>query len=74
MGEQVTPTSTSTPPSIIPSRPRRVEMSGSLELWTLLQHCKEPVEQDCVPSGVATARVTTDARETIFANFIVEDE
>ena len=49
-------------------------MSGSLELWTLLQHCKEPVEQDCVPSGVATARVTTDARETIFANFIVEDE
>lgn len=76
IGEQVTPTSMSRPPRTMPRRPRSVEMTGSEDDSTLLQHCREPVEHDSAAAlgvGVATARVTSEATNASFLNCMMDD-
>ena len=57
IGEQVTPTGTSTPPSTTPRRPSKVLTRPELDDWTLLQHWMEP--RSSILVGVVTRVVYT---------------
>lgn len=69
-GEQVRPMGMPMGPSTMPSRPRRMLTTGSLDDSTLVQHSSEPVVHCELlwGIGVATARRPKEARTASFLN------